>query len=88
MSQYDFDYSSPRYLMVRLVGLRKAQNELEEFRQREAWKRSRMEAFYSANGGNFKNIKSFADIMKFPWEKEQELPTFEEIQAMFPKYFA
>lgn len=91
LSEKQYMDSSPRYLMVRLIGMRKAQNEILEYHNKEDWHRARMIAFYAGNGGNFKRLRSFKHVMTFPWEKEgpSELPEYEDVKKVFPKkYFA
>jgi hypothetical protein len=85
MSEREFDMSSPRYLMIRLVGMRKAQNEIITFQNKEEWNRARMVAFY-AGFGQVKGLKIWEDVIKFPWDKTAELPTYEEMKKIFPKH--
>lgn len=90
MLEKDFLRSTPEYLMTRMIGMRKAQNEVLEFQHRQTWDTARMISFFAGNGGNFKGLKKQKDIIRFPWDEEDaEIPSFEDVKKLFPsKYFA
>lgn len=87
MAEKDFDYSSPRYLMLRLNGLRKAQNYQMEFAYKNSWQQARFIAFNALRA--HVKISSPNQLITFPWESpEADIPDYETIKHLFPKYFA
>ncbi|MGA0081586.1 MAG: hypothetical protein ACO3UN_06885 [Candidatus Puniceispirillaceae bacterium] len=76
LTEVEFQEASPHYFMHRLLGMRKAQRQMERIQ----WERTRWLATFVVMPHSKRKLRP-QDLMQFPWEKAERPNLVEFIKA-------